>query len=142
MFIVDKKMTLPIGHRLSKHLGRCSSIHGHNLIIHVGVSAKKLNENDMVMDFGDLKRIMKETLDVFDHCLLVNVADKDIVKLCSAKGMRIISVDCDPTAERFAEELFYIVKDELPDDINMHHIKIYENDNSSVVYKEDHENIQ
>jgi len=48
MYKVEKKFTLPIGHRLSKHQGRCFSLHGHNFTVLVGVKAELLNENDMV----------------------------------------------------------------------------------------------
>ena len=52
MFRIEKRFTVPIGHRLSKHEGRCSSIHGHNFEIYVGIKGNQLNEMAVSVGFG------------------------------------------------------------------------------------------
>ena len=51
MYKIEKRFTLPIGHRLSKHKGRCFSIHGHNFDVLVGIKSPTLNDNDMILDY-------------------------------------------------------------------------------------------
>jgi 6-pyruvoyltetrahydropterin/6-carboxytetrahydropterin synthase len=82
MYKIEKRFTVPIGHRLSKHPGLCSSIHGHNLTILVGVKSPTLNTNDMVIDFSNLKDIVNEVIKVWDHCLLLNECDENIEVFC------------------------------------------------------------
>jgi len=67
MYKVEKRFTIPIGHRLSKHKGYCKNLHGHNFVVLIGVKSEKLNENDMVIDFSDLKNESNRILDNWDH---------------------------------------------------------------------------
>ncbi len=62
---------------------KCSNLHGHNWIIEVEVSARKLNKWGMVVDFSVIKETVKETL---DH-----------------KNLNTVIVDKNPTAENIAK---------------------------------------
>ena len=48
MWYIRKKFTLPIGHRLLKHSGKCHWTHGHNFSIYIQISCEKLDSNDNV----------------------------------------------------------------------------------------------
>lgn len=142
MYQVEKRFTLPMGHRLSKHKGRCSSIHGHNITVLVGVSSKELNDNYMVIDFSDLKRMVQVFLDEWDHCLLVNENDWKFADVCSEIGMRVKRFDFDPTAEKLAELLFNTLKvriknERTENNVTIDYVTIYENENSKCTYRED-----
>jgi 6-pyruvoyltetrahydropterin/6-carboxytetrahydropterin synthase len=135
MYKIEKRFTLPIGHRLSKHAGRCSSIHGHNLTVLIGVKSKNLNDNDMVIDFTNLKEITTSILDKWDHTLLLNgTADEDILSMCVSKEMRFKMFPFDPTAEKLSEILFNEIGDKLPNYILMDYVTIFENENSKATY--------
>ncbi len=137
MYRLEKRFTLPIGHRLSKHAGRCSSIHGHNFTVMVGVKSNELNENDMVIDFSDLKKIVKIIIDVWDHTLLINKEDEDILNVCQDKNMRVIDFAFDPTAERLSSILYETINYRLPDPVEMDYVTVYENENSKCTYSVD-----
>ena len=140
MYKIEKRYTLPIGHRLSKHKGRCSSIHGHNFTILVGVKAKKLDKNDMVIDFSNLKDLVEVFLDNLDHCLLLNVADSEIGMRLKDLGTRVKLLPYDPTAEKLAEEIYVHIKESLSisyPDVIMDYVIVYENENSKATYIED-----
>ncbi len=138
MYKVEKKFTLPIGHRLSKHQGRCFSLHGHNFTVLVGVKAELLNENDMVIDFSDLKRLTNEFLDMFDHSTVLNrLKDIEIAEKLKDIGTRVILVNCDPTAERLAEMIYKDVQiglARLHPLVKMDYVTVYENENSKATY--------
>lgn len=139
MFRLEKRFTLPIGHRLSKHKGRCSSIHGHNFTILVGVMADRLNQNDMIIDFSDLKALVNEYLDMFDHCLLLNLDDVVVADQLKEMGMRVIVMKHEPTAERLAERLFINLSHQLltkHPNVFMDYVTVYENENSKATYSE------
>ena len=141
MFYLKRHFTFAGGHRLSKHKGRCFSIHGHNYDVWVTIRSPKLNENDMVMDFTELKKHVNPLIDEFDHCLVVNECDKEIVEPFKKKGMRVMVIgNYDPTAERMAEGIFINLRNIFGrryDNIEVDQIEVYENVKSSAIYRED-----
>lgn len=141
MFYLKRKFTFAGGHRLSKHDGRCFSLHGHNYDVWVTVKSPKLDENDMVMDFSELKKRVDPFIDEFDHCLVVNQCDQDLLDPLRKKGMRVMVIgDFDPTAEAMAAQLFTRLNDIFTRtyrNIEVHEVEIFENDKSSAIYRED-----
>lgn len=126
-----------MGHRLSKHKGRCFSMHGHNFTVLVGIKAARLDANDMVMDFSDLKHAVGEILDTLDHCLLLNKNDQEIGSKLKDMQMRVMYVDYDPTAEKLAEMLYTslsIVFSKTHPHVIMDYVTVYENENSKATY--------
>lgn len=140
MYLIEKRFTFPMGHRLSKHKGRCFSMHGHNFDVLIGVKSEALNANDMVIDFSDLKALVKDFLDEHDHCLLLNERDKDIAHNAAEMGMRVKTVPYDPTAEKLAEsiynhvELRLAMKDEYVT-VKVDYVTVFENENSKATYR-------
>jgi len=140
MYKLEKRFTLPIGHRLSKHKGRCFSIHGHNFEVLVGIKSPSLNKNDMILDFSDLKKMVNDFLDSLDHCLLLNKEDHEIAKQLDKLGMRTMMISTDPTAERLAERLYISLKHRLSTTypgIYMDYVTVFENENSKATFTED-----
>ncbi len=58
-------------HRIPDH-DTCDEIHGHTYTIEVEVNGKKM-EGDMVIDFLDLKKIVRDVLEAYDHKLLNDI---------------------------------------------------------------------
>ena len=140
MYRVERRFTLPMGHRLSLHKGRCSSIHGHNFVVLVGVMSEKLNENYMVIDFSVLKAVVEGLTDQLDHCLMINQADFEIAKKLRNMGMRVLSVDYDPTAEKISEDIFLKIEktlEKMYPEIQLEYVTVYENENSKATYRYD-----
>lgn len=137
MYRVEKRVTVPFGHRLSKHDGRCSSIHGHNMVILVGIKSSMLNSNDMVIDFSKLKSMITEIVDEWDHCLLLNEVDDIYSKTWEDVGTRCIKFPFDPTAEKLTEVLFNTLTDKFfihMENVCVDYVTIYENENSKATY--------
>jgi len=54
----------------------CERLHGHNWLIEVELATEQLDDNGMVCDFKDAKKILKEYVhDVLDHTFLNNIFD-------------------------------------------------------------------
>ena len=137
MYKIEKRFTFPMGHRLSKHKGRCFSMHGHNFTVLVGIKAPKLDANDMVMDFSELKIIVGQILDELDHCLLLNIDDQEMGKKLKEMNMRVMFVNNDPTAERLAEKLYMSLTkifSKTHPYVIMDYVTVYENENSKATY--------
>jgi len=140
MYKIEKSFTLPIGHRLSKHKGRCFSLHGHNFTVLVGVKAELLNENDMVIDFSELSSIVNGFLDGLDHCTLLNETDFEIAEHLRKIGTNVLLMGHDPTAEKLSERFYKNIKYELEARhplVKIDYVTVYENEKSKATYIEE-----
>ena len=54
-------------HRLTGSGGKCESLHGHNFRVTIEVQGDQLDGTGMLIDFGDLKKILREILNELDH---------------------------------------------------------------------------
>lgn len=54
-------------HNLRNFYGKCEDLHGHNWKVEVFVTSEVLNEAELVMDFGEIKKHLSEVLDELDH---------------------------------------------------------------------------
>lgn len=85
-----------------KHPGKCRFLHGHNYGVTVTIDAAVNPTTGMVMDYSDLKRIVRSVLDKFDHTFVVENGDALLEQLGSELTDRLIVLDCAPTAENLA----------------------------------------
>jgi len=75
MLSVTKKFEFCYGHYLPDHKGLCKNLHGHNAVLEVEV-AQPLDKDEyqqypgMVVDFGDLKEIVRGFIKQLDHTCL------------------------------------------------------------------------
>ena len=76
MLTVTKRFEFEAAHNLPKHPGKCKQLHGHSyqLEVEIGIwnQGRILDDVDpdtgMIMDFGDLKQIVQETIiERMDH---------------------------------------------------------------------------
>jgi len=139
MYKISREFSFPMGHRLSKHKGRCQFIHGHNFRVIVGLKSKHLNTHDMVMDFGDLKNIVDEHInEYYDHVLAISQDDMELYDAYRQifPDARIMAYQKDPTAEVIANQIFVYVKQKVISDVTVDYVTVYENDKSSATYTE------
>ena len=76
MIRITKKFDFEAGHALYGYDGKCKNLHGHSYKLYVTVIGKPITDphnvkNGMVIDFGDLKRIVQEQIiEAFDHAMV------------------------------------------------------------------------
>ena len=133
-YILRKRFKFPIGHRLSKHEGLCKNIHGHNIVCEIALWSNQLNYNDMVIDFGDVKKMMNPVLEMLDHCFLVNSDDYAEIDHLQKNNRKYILFKGDPTAELLSEYIYEFVDLNLPSGVNIHSIRVWENENADIEY--------
>ncbi len=64
MFYVRKRIMLSCSHNLNlPYETPCNNLHGHNYVIYIHCKSKELNENDMVVDFKEIKSKIHNKLD-------------------------------------------------------------------------------
>lgn len=134
---VTKIFSFEMAHALWGYDGLCKNIHGHSYILKVTVSGKPINDPDdikegMVIDFGDLKRVTKNNIvDIFDHCLVLN-KKAPVEKLAGIEEMfeRKMYTDFQPTAENLVIYFADILKRELPTEVKLESVILFETANS------------
>ena len=57
-------------HQLMMVAKKCENLHGHNWKVEVYVTGEKLNDADVVMDFGEIKKHLSEIINKLDHQFL------------------------------------------------------------------------
>jgi len=131
---ISKKFTFETAHALYGYDGKCKNIHGHSYILDVTVIGKPISDktnvkHGMVIDFGDLKKIVnKEIVDVFDHATVFNKntphfnLGRDLENL----GHNILLVDYQPTSEMMIIDFAKKIKSQLPEYIKLHSLKLHE----------------
>ena len=114
IYSITRKMETETAHFLPDHPGKCANLHGHTYKWEIRIFAEEL-ENDMVIDFSDLKKIMEETIGPYDHAI---IASEDSCGPYFLAAQRIIVMEHRPTAERMAADVFKkiraILKREYP----------------------------
>src|SRR5476651_123358 len=115
--IIYKQFTFDAAHFLPQvppgH--KCRNLHGHTYHLTVFLNGPILQPVGWVMDFGDLKAIVKPMIKQLDHSLLKEIAGLE-----------------NPTAECLAVWLWDKIKIQLP---NLTRIEIKETPTSGVIYE-------
>ena len=67
MYILTIEDYISAAHQLKGYKGKCENIHGHNWKVEVSVYGHKLNDIGILIDFHDLKDMLKTVLQEFAH---------------------------------------------------------------------------
>src|SRR3989344_2284071 len=110
MYNATKQIHFCYGHRLLKHPGKCSRLHGHNAIAEIHCARKTLDSGHMVVDFDRITKVVKAWIDEnLDHKMVLN--RKDPLMACLKKsGEPFYSIDTDPTAECLAKLIYEVAE--------------------------------
>ncbi len=135
---ITKLFSFETGHALFGYDGKCRNVHGHSYKLSVTVIGTPISDTSnvkygMVIDFGDLKKIVKEEIvDVFDHATVFNknTPHVDLAKELSSRGHDVILVDYQPTSENMVIDFAEKLTARLPDTIQLHSLKLQETETS------------
>ncbi len=130
---VTKEFSFEMAHVLSGYDGPCRNVHGHSYRLFVTISGKPVSDlnnpkNGMVIDFTDLKKIVrKEIIDLFDHSVTVS-SRHDPSRLENFRQMfgNTIIVDYQPTCENLVADFALRIKNKLPSGICLHSLRLFE----------------
>ena len=105
-FLVTKRIDFCYGHRLMDYDGVCRHLHGHNAMVELDIQADVLDARNMVVDFSDVKRLVKAWIDrELDHKMILRT-DDPMVAVLKAQGEPLFLLDSNPTAERLAQLIY------------------------------------
>ena len=123
MFEVRVDETFSSGHALRGYKGKCENVHGHNYRVRVTLAGPKLNEIGLLVDFTDLKRVLREIIARIDHQFLNDL-----------EPFRTVNPSAENLARYFHDETRRGLTD-LPDGSEITEVIVWETDTSSAIYR-------
>lgn len=135
---ITKQFSFETGHALYGYDGKCKNVHGHSYKLSVTVIGTPITQRDnvkfgMVIDFGDLKKIVKEEIvDVFDHATVFNETTPhiELANELKSRGHDVILVNYQPTSENMVIDFATKIKNRLPDSISLFSLRLQETETS------------
>jgi 6-pyruvoyltetrahydropterin/6-carboxytetrahydropterin synthase len=135
---ITKQFSFETGHALFGYDGKCRNVHGHSYKLSVTVIGTPIADNGnvkfgMVIDFTDLKRIVKEEIvDLFDHATVFNqnTPHVELAAELKSRGHHVILVPYQPTSENMVIDFADKIKLRLPSNISLHSLKLQETETS------------
>ncbi len=130
---VTKEFNFEIAHALWNYDGPCANIHGHSYRMFVTVIGDPIDDennpkNGMVIDFGDLKKIVnQEIIHPLDHSIILNKKAFDSFNSTDNQMFKKqYIVDYQPTCENMVVDFAQKLLKKIPDGLKLHNIKLYE----------------
>ena len=131
---ITKQFSFETGHALYGYDGKCKNVHGHSYRLDVTVIGTPISDNTnvkfgMVIDFSDLKKIVKEEIvDIFDHATVFNknTPHVELAKELEDRGHNVILANYQPTSEMMVIDFADKIKRRLPENIKLHSLKLQE----------------
>ena len=107
MIECTRRIEFDAGHRVIGHKHKCKHLHGHRYVLEITASSEELDDLGMVVDFGELKSVMKEWIDLnLDHNVILHADDKNLGSfIANYTGQNIYYLKANPTAENIALHL-------------------------------------
>ena len=73
MYLITVEDTFAAGHYLRNYGGKCETPHGHNYKVRVTLYGEDLDGAGLLLDFKDLKDVMRDVVDRLDHQMMNDV---------------------------------------------------------------------
>ena len=135
---ITKQFSFETGHALYGYDGKCKNVHGHSYKLSVTVIGNPINDTShvkygMVIDFSDLKKIVKEEIvNIFDHATVFNknTPHVELAKELEDRGHNVLLVDYQPTSEMMVVDFAEKIKGRLPHNIKLFSLKLQETETS------------
>jgi len=135
---ITKQFSFETGHALYGYDGKCKNVHGHSYKLSVTVIGTPITDRNnvkfgMVIDFSDLKKIVKEEIvDQFDHATVFNETTPhiELANELRSREHHVILVNYQPTSENMVIDFAQKIKNRLPETIELFSLKLQETETS------------
>lgn len=135
---ITKQFSFETGHALYGYDGKCKNVHGHSYKLSVTVIGEPITDRSnvkfgMVIDFSDLKKIVREeVVEVFDHATVFNETTPhvELARELESRGHHVILVNYQPTSENMVIDFASKISSRLPESITLFSLRLQETDSS------------
>ena len=137
MYSLKTSASFDSAHFLAGYEGKCANIHGHRWTVEVTVSGplwEEGQERGMLLDFGTLKKAVRNAADRFDHALICECGSlrPKTLEALREENFRLIEVPFRPTAENFARRF---AEDLAAEGLPVRSVTVWETPDNCAVYE-------
>jgi len=125
MYEVTVDDSFAAGHYLRNYRGKCENPHGHNYKVRVTLAGKELDKAGLLLDFKDLREVMKHVIDRLDHQMINDV-----------EPFTVINPSAENLAKYFYEQTNARLKGATSGRVFVKDVTIYETDTTTAKYSE------
>lgn len=123
MFEASVEETFSSGHALRGYRGKCENVHGHNYRVKITLAGPKLDAIGLLVDFTELKRVLRGIIAGIDHQFLNDL-----------EPFRTVNPSAENLAKYFYDETTRGLSG-LPEGARITEVVVWETDTSSARYK-------
>ena len=134
---LTKEFRFEMAHALWNYDGRCKNLHGHSYILQVTVIGEPCRDESnpkfgMVMDFGELKTIVKEEIvEPMDHSVVISdKAPAEQLLQLPQMTERYHIMAYQPTCENLLVDFAERISARLPRGVRLFSLRLHETGNS------------
>src|SRR5213075_1829069 len=125
MFEVTVEDSFAAGHYLRNYKGKCENPHGHNYKIRVTLAGAELDKAGLLLDFKDLREVMKPVIERLDHQMINEV-----------EPFTTINPSAENLAKYFYDETNRGLAQTTDGRVSVKDVTIYETDTTTATYSE------
>lgn len=125
MFEVRVEAGFCAAHYLKNYHGKCESLHGHNYKVYAHARGKTLDGGGMLLDFTELKKVLRAVCGSLDHTNLNDIEE----------------FDQNPSAERIAVYIYRAIVQQIPSlaldaksGVHLYAVDVFETDTNRARY--------
>jgi 6-pyruvoyltetrahydropterin/6-carboxytetrahydropterin synthase len=101
MYTLTVEETFAAAHQLRGYRGKCENMHGHTWKAALSVAGEKLNDIGLLVDFQEIKAVLREITAMFDHKDINGVQPFDAINPSSENLSKFFY---DEAVKRFATQ--------------------------------------
>jgi 6-pyruvoyltetrahydropterin/6-carboxytetrahydropterin synthase len=125
MFEVTVEDTFAAGHYLRNYKGKCENPHGHNYKVRVTLVGKELDKAGLLLDFKDLREVMRHVTDRLDHQMINDL-----------EPFKVTNPSAENLAKYFFDESNTRLQAVTNGRVHIRSVTVYETDSTTATYFE------
>ena len=125
MFEITVEESFAAGHYLRDYKGKCENPHGHNYRVRVTLAGSELDKAGLLVDFKDLKDLMKPVIERLDHQMMNDL-----------EPFAKVNPSAENLAKHFYDETSAKLKSATNGRVRVKEVTVWETDSTTATYSE------
>jgi len=125
MFEVTVEDSFAAGHYLRNYKGKCENPHGHNYKVRVTLAGEDLDKAGLLLDFKDLRDVMKHVIERLDHKMINDL-----------EPFTVVNPSAENLAKYFYEETNVKLDRATSGRVRVKNVTVFETDTTTATYSE------
>ncbi len=125
MYRITVEDTFAAGHYLRNYRGKCENPHGHNYKVRITLQGKELDPAGLLLDFKELKLVMKPVIDRLDHQMINDI-----------EPFTRLNPSAENLAKYFFDETNRGLRAKTAGRVSVRDVTIFETDTTTAIYSE------